>query len=183
MTATLQAIADRGYPLSTLYPATTPIYRSLGWELAGGHYHAAVPARSLHTFTTPDVIGRSPAPPGDERAPTERPAPVRRAGPDDAEEVLAVIGRAHEQARDCGPTTRDLGTIALWLADPELFAYLAPDGFLAYHWRGGHSEIFVQRRSPSPTGPPARCGPSSRRTPRSPAASGGGSAPPTRSTG
>lgn len=144
MAATLQAIADRGYPLSTLYPATTPIYRSLGWELAGGHYHATVPARSLHTFTAPDVIGRSPTPPSDEPAPTERPAPVRRAGPDDAEEVLAVIGRAHEQARDCGPTTRDLGTVALWLADPELFAYLAPDGFLAYHWRSGHSEIFVQ---------------------------------------
>ena len=36
MTALLDAVAERGYPLSALYPATMPIYRSLGWELAGG---------------------------------------------------------------------------------------------------------------------------------------------------
>ena len=44
MTALLGVIAGRGYPLSVLYPATAPIYRSLGWELAGGLYRAAVPA-------------------------------------------------------------------------------------------------------------------------------------------
>ncbi len=141
----LEAIAARGYPVSVLYPATTPIYRSLGWELAGGHHRAAIPARSLRAFVPPDVTRKSSGPPGDEPAGTEHPAAVRRAGPDDAGEVLAVIGRAHERARDCGPNTRDRGTVARWLADPELFAYLAADGFLAYHWHGGHNEIFVER--------------------------------------
>jgi predicted acetyltransferase len=35
MTALLATVAERGYPLSALFPATMPIYRSLGWELAG----------------------------------------------------------------------------------------------------------------------------------------------------
>ena len=35
MAALLAEVAARGYPLSVLYPATVPLYRSLGWELAG----------------------------------------------------------------------------------------------------------------------------------------------------
>jgi hypothetical protein len=30
-------------------------------------------------------------------------------------------------------------------ADRDRYAYLAPDGFLAYHWRRGHDEVFVDR--------------------------------------
>ena len=145
MTALLEAIAGRGYPVSVLYPATTPIYRSLGWELAGGDHYAVIPARSLRTLVPPDVIRKPAGGPGDEPTGAERPAPVRRAGPKDAEEVLTVIGRVHEYARDNGPITRDRATVARWLADPELFAYLASDGFLAYHWHRGHDEILVQR--------------------------------------
>ena len=51
MTALLDHIAAAGYPLSMLYPATVPIYRSLGWELAGVNYAAEINARSLHTIT------------------------------------------------------------------------------------------------------------------------------------
>jgi len=145
MTALLAAIASRGYPVSVLYPATTPIYRSLGWELAGGHHYAVIPARSLRTLLPPDVTPKPSGVPGDGPIGAERPAPVRRAGPADAEEVLAVVGRAHEYARDCGPATRSAAWVARWLADPELFAYLAPDGFLAYHWHGGHEELLVER--------------------------------------
>ena len=42
MTELLRVIADRGYPLSVLYPATAPLYRSLGWELGGGLYRAVI---------------------------------------------------------------------------------------------------------------------------------------------
>ena len=38
MTALLREIAARGFPVSALYPATAPLYRSLGWEIAGGLY-------------------------------------------------------------------------------------------------------------------------------------------------
>src|SRR6266536_5240441 len=79
-------------------------------------------------------------------------ARLRRPGPDDAAEVLEVIGRAHRDARDCGPVTWDEATVRRWLtrpgryADQDRYAYLAPDGFLGYRWRGGgHQEIFVDR--------------------------------------
>jgi hypothetical protein len=40
----------------------------------------------------------------------------------------------HAAARDCGPVTRDPESVRRWLADSDLFAYLAHDGFLAYGW-------------------------------------------------
>jgi predicted acetyltransferase len=136
MTALTDLMAERGYPLSALYPATMTIYRSLGWEIAGHRHEVVLPARSLFTL----------AKPGDETA-----AAIRRPGPDDAARVLEVIGRAHETARDCGPVTYDEATVRRWLtrpgryADHDRYAYLAPDGFLGYRWRRGNDEIFVDQ--------------------------------------
>jgi predicted acetyltransferase len=138
MSTVLEAIADHGYPLSALYPATMPLYRSLGWELAGGMHQAVIPARSLRSLAPTDIPGELPAI-------SVRSAELRRAAPDDAAEVVSVIGRAHELARDCGPVTRDAGTVGRWLADPDLYAYIADDGFLAYHWHRGNDEILVER--------------------------------------
>ena len=137
MTALLDEIAVRGYPLSALFPATMPLYRSLGWELAGARDTAVIPARSLARLIPPDV-----RPPEDETAPA---ADLRRAGPGDAEAVIAVLGRIHEAARDCGPVTWDPGSAADWLADPGLYAYLAEDGVLAYRWHNGNESLFVER--------------------------------------
>jgi predicted acetyltransferase len=137
MTALLDEIAVRGYPLSALFPATMPLYRSLGWELAGARDTAVIPARSLARLIPPDV-----RPPEDEPAPA---ADLRRAGPGDADAVIAVLGRIHEAARDCGPVTWDPGSAADWLADPGLYAYLAEDGVLAYRWHNGNEGLFVER--------------------------------------
>ncbi|HEY1623478.1 MAG TPA: GNAT family N-acetyltransferase [Streptosporangiaceae bacterium] len=133
MASLIQLMADRGYLLSALYPATSPFYRSLGWELAGAVYEATVPARSL--IERPRSV-KSPA--------------LRRAGPADAAEVIAVLGRAHELARDCGPVTFDEQTVRRWLtagrwAGQQRYAYLADDGFLAYAWSGGRHEISVDK--------------------------------------
>jgi predicted acetyltransferase len=74
------------------------------------------------------------------------PAPaLRRAGPADAGAVIAALSRVHEAARDCGPVTRDAATVAEWLAGPDLYAYLAEDGFLAYQWHNGNRELYVER--------------------------------------
>jgi predicted N-acetyltransferase YhbS len=135
MTELLRVIADRGYPLSVLYPATAPLYRSLGWELAGGMYRAVIPARSLASLLPAD----GPAPP--------RPGPpeLRRAGPGDAGEVIDIIGTVHESARHCGPATFDAASLRRWwLADEDLFCYLAADGFLAYGWHEEHHELSVR---------------------------------------
>jgi len=137
MTALLDEIAVQGYPLSALFPATMPLYRSLGWELAGARDTAVIPARSLARLIPPDV-----RPPEDEAAPA---ADLRRAGPGDADAVIAVLGRVHEAARDCGPVTWDPDSAADWLADPGLYAYLADDGVLAYRWHNGNEGLFVER--------------------------------------
>jgi len=139
MTALLDEIAAQGYPLSALFPATMPLYRSLGWELAGARDTVVIPARSLLRLVPPDAAVSEA---GSPRAP----APVlRRAGPGDAGAVIAALGRVHEAARDCGPVTRDDAMVAEWLAGPDLYAYLAEDGFLAYQWHNGSRELYVER--------------------------------------
>ena len=139
MTALLDELAARGYPLSVLYPATTPLYRSLGWELAGVRDIAVIPTRSLRDLVPPDptVLAADP----DVAAGSDR---LRRAAPADAEAVLSVVGRVHQAARDCGPITWDIASVAGRLADPDLYAYLRDDGFLVYRWHNGNDALFVE---------------------------------------
>jgi predicted N-acetyltransferase YhbS len=147
MTAVLDLIAERGYPVSALYPATMPLYRSLGWELAGGKSEATVQARALLSLLPPDAGAPAtpPAPvgPGDDPPGARRPD-LRRAGPGDAAAVNEIIGRAHAAARDCGPITWDAGPIERWLARDGLYAYLTGDGFAAYRWDAGDHPLFVE---------------------------------------
>ena len=147
MTALIEAMAERGYPLSALYPATAHLYRSLGWEMAGGHYRAEVAGRSLGSLLPPDPGVPVPAGPGEDAAGAldDGPPPaVRRAGPQDARDVISVLSAVHSGARDCGPATLDPASVRRWLASPHLFSYLAHDGFLGYGWHGGSDhEIMV----------------------------------------
>jgi predicted acetyltransferase len=134
MTELLREIAERGYPLSALYPATMPIYRSLGWELAGGRYQATIPIRSLRDLVPPDAALAVPG----------RGLPVlRKATAADAASVISVLGRAHQAARDCGPVTRDLASVEDWLAHGEEYRYLGDDAFLAYEWQRGNHGLFA----------------------------------------
>jgi predicted acetyltransferase len=143
MTALASHMAELGYPLSALYPATMTIYRSLGWEIAGHRYVAVLPARSLFTLARPDDMGAT---------------GIRRPGPEDAAEVLEVIGRAHQSARDCGPVSYDEATVRRWLtrpgryADKDRYAYLAKDGFLGYRWQHGHGEIVIDQLAAASAG-------------------------------
>ena len=162
MIEVLREIAARGYPLSALYPATMPIYRALGWELAGGRYHAVVPARALRSIAPPDkaIAGgsgqgipggyprESGAPPRASTVPDDmlRPAmpALRPAARGDAAEVIAVIGRAHQAARDLGPVTRDLASVQSWFnASPGAYRYLCDDGFISYQWQPGNGGLFA----------------------------------------
>jgi predicted acetyltransferase len=145
--ALLSHIAARGYPVSVLYPATSPLYRSLGWEIAGSCETLTIPARSLRVLAAPDPdAGPPPAagPPPDAAAdPGGR--RLRRCGPADAAAVAAVLSRVHQTLRDSGPNVRDGESIRQWLAAADRFGYLAPDGFLAYRWGRGNDEIQVER--------------------------------------
>jgi predicted acetyltransferase len=43
----LRWMRDEGLAVSSLHPASTRVYRSMGWEIAGDAGHVAVPSRSL----------------------------------------------------------------------------------------------------------------------------------------
>jgi predicted acetyltransferase len=144
MRALLALIGERGYPISALYPATLALYRSLGWEIAGGLSQVKIPARALRSLVAPDASLLPPAP--GTAAPPAAPHPrMRRCGPRDSADVLATVGRVHQALRDCGPNTRDEAATARWLSDEQRFAYLAPDGFLSYRWQHGNDELLVER--------------------------------------
>jgi predicted acetyltransferase len=124
--ALLDLIGDRGMPLSVLYPATVPVYRKVGYELAGGSHWYSFDADALRTIRGDTVK-------------------VRRAGPDDAAEVVAVLRRVHAAAGDCGPVDNGEAHVRWELEDPDVFAYLADDGFLTYHWNDDHSEFVIEQ--------------------------------------
>jgi predicted acetyltransferase len=160
MTTLLDLIADRGYPLSALYPATMPIYRSLGWELVGAKYEMSIPARSLRSLLAADPFAASAGGTGagvggagvggagvamGHAGAAHGGEDIRRAGPQDVRTMTGVIGRCHELARDAGPVTWDEGPAAKWLARADLYSYLAgDDGFTAYRWIDGH-DLWVER--------------------------------------
>ncbi|MEU0521070.1 GNAT family N-acetyltransferase [Streptosporangium sp. NPDC006007] len=123
MQATLDRCADLGHPVSALYPATTPLYRSLGWEHAGAMYRATLPAEALRGIGLTERVG------------------LRRMGPGDAAEVIALLGRVHAATRASGPVRWDAGAWESRLADKDAFLYLADDGFVVYRWNGNDIEV------------------------------------------
>ncbi|GAA4101461.1 GNAT family N-acetyltransferase [Actinomadura miaoliensis] len=126
MTDILRLCAELGHPVSVLYPATTPLYRSLGWEHAGAQHIVTLPTEALRTLAAD-------------------PVPIRRAGPEDAEEVAATLRRVHRDARDDGPLDRGADWWRIRLADTRLYAYLAEDGFLAYGWADDDAALSVDK--------------------------------------
>ncbi|PRX92360.1 GNAT family N-acetyltransferase [Allonocardiopsis opalescens] len=123
MRTVLARCAELGSPLSVLYPATTPLYRSLGWEHAGGSYQLRFPAEALRALAGPPVA-------------------LRRAGPADAAEVREVLRRVHAARRDSGPldpgedNTRDRIAVGG-------YSYLAHDGYLDYDWGEGNRSLHI----------------------------------------
>ncbi|MFS2292733.1 MAG: GNAT family N-acetyltransferase [Actinomadura sp.] len=122
----LRRCAEFGHPLAVLYPATTPLYRSLGWEHAGAQHHVELRTEALRTIAA-------------------EPAPVRRAGPGDAAEAAAVVGAVHAAARDSGPVGWEPARWRGMLGGRDDYAYLAEDGFLSYRWAEDGSRLEVTR--------------------------------------
>ena len=88
----LRAMTERGFLLSVLYPATARLYRWRGWELAGGNYRADVPGRSLGSLLPPDPeVTADPGGPELAGRGAGQRTQARRAGPQDAEQVIAVL--------------------------------------------------------------------------------------------
>jgi predicted acetyltransferase len=114
-----------GLPLAALFPATSPVYHSVGYEHAGEQYLLTIRAEELRT-----IAGA--------------PVKLRRAGPNDVADVVAVLRRLHAEARDHGPIDPGADYLRRGLENENVYGYLADDGFLAYGWAGG-GRFFVHR--------------------------------------
>jgi predicted acetyltransferase len=146
MTALVELTAERGFALSVLYPATARLYRSVGYELAGGQYEVVVPSRSLLRLLPPDVAagyGQAGADPGAVADAAAGRAGLRRAGPADAAEIVKVEESCRMAARDCGPITYGAADLAGLIDDEQIYCYLAPDGSIAYRWNRSQDELTV----------------------------------------
>lgn len=124
MRAAIERCAALGHAVSALYPATTPLYRSTGYEHAGALTRVTLPTEALRTLGEPAGAVK-----------------LRRMGPADAAEVRAVIGRVYAATRASGPLCFDERTWRLWLGEEDDFCYLAEDGFVLYRWSGGDIEV------------------------------------------
>ncbi|TMR98668.1 GNAT family N-acetyltransferase [Nonomuraea basaltis] len=126
-TQIMRAVIDRaaalGDAVSALYPATTPIYRALGYEHAGAQNNVRLPAGALRRIRPSGQVK------------------LRRMGPGDAAELVSVLHRVHGAARASGPVSFDARTWSLWLDDEDDFRYLADDGFVIYRWQGEDIQI------------------------------------------
>lgn len=61
-TASLRAMRERGEVISSLYPATTSLYRALGWEVAGLYLWQKLVPTVLHALPQPGRKALRPAP-------------------------------------------------------------------------------------------------------------------------
>lgn len=122
MRGVLARSVEQGYPLSALYPATTVIYRHLGYEFGGGRYRYTFPAAELRSLGGKEVE-------------------VRRAGPADASRFLEVVAQLHAAGRISGPLVWPEDKVAEWLGEDNSFCYLAEDGFVVYGWASGKLRV------------------------------------------
>lgn len=122
MRGILARAVEQGYPLSGLYPATTVIYRHLGYEFGGGRYRYTFPAADLRSLGGKEVS-------------------VRRAGPADAGRFLELAGELHSSGRSSGPLVWPEAKVTEWLGEDNSFCYLADDGFVVYGWQSGKLRV------------------------------------------
>ncbi|MGN9842842.1 GNAT family N-acetyltransferase [Nonomuraea sp. H19] len=126
-TRIMRAVIDRavelGDAVSVLYPATTPVYRAVGYEHAGCQHNVTLRTEALRQIRPSGQVK------------------LRRMGPDDAAEIVSVLHRVHGSARASGPISWDERTWSVWLDDKDDFLYLADDGFVIYRWRGAEIQV------------------------------------------
>lgn len=114
---------ELGFPLSVLYPATVPVYRKRGWEMAGVQTRYTIQARLLR-----ELRGGSVA--------------VREAVPADAQAMEDLMAEAYAAQRLNGPRVLPASELAEELQDSGVLAYLAGDGFVLYGWDGKELVVY-----------------------------------------
>jgi predicted acetyltransferase len=113
---------ELGFAVSVLYPATVPVYRRTGWEVAGAQTRITVDARLLRELRGSGVE-------------------VQEAGPGDAARLVAIMRELYAAGRANGPRDYDVDELAKDIEDPDVIACIADDGFVVYGWEA--KEIVV----------------------------------------
>jgi predicted acetyltransferase len=123
----MQAVVQRGIELgdvvSALYPATIPLYRKMGWEVAGSQHRISIDAAAL-------------------RALGSGAADVRRVDENDLDAVLDHVRRHWSTLGASGPKDLEADTTRYSLADPKVFSYRTDDGLLMYGWENGDLVVY-----------------------------------------
>lgn len=114
---------DRGEPVSALYPASIPVYRHLGWELAGAQRRVSLEADALR------LLGGSTV--------------VREAHADDARAIVDLYADGMKRARHRGPRHLPAAEWSELLADPQTYVFVADDGVVVYRWAGQDLEVVL----------------------------------------
>lgn len=117
LTALAQRSLELGDLVSTLYPATMPLYRALGWEVAGAQYRISMSAESLRTLGGTDV-------------------PLRTATTSDVGPFLTSLQDGYVAQRANGPRLPTETEAAEQLTDDGMMSYIAPGGHVVYEWAG-----------------------------------------------
>jgi predicted acetyltransferase len=117
MTALAHRSLELGDLVSALYPATIPIYRGLGWEVAGAQYRISIPAEALRTLGGRDV-------------------PLRKATTSDVGPFLASLHDRYAAQRANGPKLPTEDEAREQLTDDGMMSYFAEGGHVVYEWAG-----------------------------------------------
>lgn len=115
----LRSVAQRSLELgdlvSALYPATIPIYRGLGWEIAGAQYRVTMSAEALRTLGGREV-------------------PLRTATESDVEPFLQTLRDHYCAQRANGPKLPSLPEAREQLTDDGMMSYFTDGGHVVYEW-------------------------------------------------
>lgn len=122
----MQAVAQRSLELgdlvSALYPATIPIYRGLGWEIAGAQYRITMSAEALRTLGGREV-------------------PLRAAAESDVGPFLQTLSHRYSAQRANGPKLPTFSEAREWLTDEATMSYFTDGGHVIYEW--SHEDLEV----------------------------------------
>jgi len=118
MKAMAQRSRELGDLVSALYPATIPMYRAHGWEVAGAQHRITLSADALRTLGGKDV-------------------PLRTATESDIEPFLKGLRDRYAAQRANGPKLPTAAEAKEQLTDAAMMSYVTDRGHVVYQWHEG----------------------------------------------
>ncbi len=113
--AVAQRSLELGDLVSALYPATLPLYRALGWEVAGAQYRISMSAEALRTLG-----GRK--------------VPLRTAAEADIGPFLESLRERYTVQRANGPKLPSAAEAREQLTGDGMMSYFTDGGHVVYQW-------------------------------------------------